>query len=196
MHAIARLVIQSGGEGLLLLRPGRFIIGRHSDCDLIVNCHEVSRHHAILDVTDSSIQLHDQGSRNGTLVNGKPVEKCLLTQGSLVQIGPALCLFEWLDRRAFSDEYPTPAMDFSPETDRSLTQAELRVLAFLLGGLTEKAVASKLSLSRHTIHNHVKSIYATYQVTSRGELLARFLSSAVRTKLPALAESRSNPSPP
>ena len=124
-------------------------------------------------MTDSSIQLHDQGSRNGTLVNGKPIEKCLLTQGALVQIGPALCLFEWLDRRAFSDEYPTPAMDFSPETDRSLTQAELRVLAFLLGGLTEKAVASKLSLSRHTIHNHVKSIYASGQSSPHSPRVGR-----------------------
>jgi hypothetical protein len=31
----------------------------------------------------------------------------------------------------------------------------------------------KLELSRHTIHNYVKALHQRYQVSSRGELLAK-----------------------
>lgn len=50
-----------------------------------------------------------------------------------------------------------------------------RVLKLLLEGLSEKEVAVSLKLSRHTVHEYVKMIYARVGVTSRGELLATFL---------------------
>ena len=38
-----------------------------------------------------------------------------------------------------------------------------------------REVAAKLNLSRHTVHVYVKSLYRHYQVSSRGELLARWV---------------------
>jgi DNA-binding NarL/FixJ family response regulator len=49
------------------------------------------------------------------------------------------------------------------------------VLRYLLQGDAEKQVAVKLGLSRHTIHEYVKTIYRQLGVSSRAELLARFV---------------------
>jgi DNA-binding NarL/FixJ family response regulator len=44
-----------------------------------------------------------------------------------------------------------------------------------LAGLSEKQVAAKLQVSRHTVHTHVRQIYRSLKVRSRAELLARFV---------------------
>jgi DNA-binding CsgD family transcriptional regulator len=51
-------------------------------------------------------------------------------------------------------------------------------LAHLLVGLTEKQVAERLRVSQHTVHVYVKKIYRYYCVSSRGELLARWIGNA------------------
>jgi DNA-binding NarL/FixJ family response regulator len=42
----------------------------------------------------------------------------------------------------------------------------------LLKGDSEKQIASRLRLSRHTIHCYIKQIYRRYNVSSKGELFA------------------------
>jgi DNA-binding CsgD family transcriptional regulator len=56
-----------------------------------------------------------------------------------------------------------------------LSPRQKQTLRLLLGGDAEKQIAIKLSLSRHTVHEHVKAIYRSIGVSSRGELLAKFL---------------------
>src|SRR5579872_1639193 len=52
----------------------------------------------------------------------------------------------------------------------------LRPIFFLKdAGNTEKQVAQKLGLSPHTVHAYTKALYRTFGVSSRGELLARFV---------------------
>jgi DNA-binding CsgD family transcriptional regulator len=46
----------------------------------------------------------------------------------------------------------------------------------LLAGDSEKQIASHLRLSKNTVHVYVKALYRRYEVCSRGELLARFVS--------------------
>jgi DNA-binding CsgD family transcriptional regulator len=53
------------------------------------------------------------------------------------------------------------------------------VLGHLLHGASEKAIAAALSISRETVHGHVKAIYAACGVSSRAELLARCLGSSL-----------------
>jgi len=50
-----------------------------------------------------------------------------------------------------------------------------QTLLSLLGGDSEKQVAAKLGLSQHTVHVYVKQLYRKYGVSSRAELLARWL---------------------
>jgi DNA-binding CsgD family transcriptional regulator len=95
-------------------------------------------------------------------------------------------VFEWLDRAGVEDEPTAPTGD-RPTGDRPageprLTPAEQRVLTLLLGGLAEKEIATRLGLSRHTVHNHAKHIYSAYGVGTRPELLARFIPAADRPR--------------
>jgi len=59
--------------------------------------------------------------------------------------------------------------------DEGLSPRMEQTLRWLLGGDSEKQVAKKLGLSPHTVHVYVKAIYRRYGVSSRGELLARWV---------------------
>ena len=50
-----------------------------------------------------------------------------------------------------------------------------QTVRWLLGGDSEKQVAAKLRLSQHTVHVYVKALYRKYKVSSRGELLAKWV---------------------
>jgi DNA-binding CsgD family transcriptional regulator len=58
-----------------------------------------------------------------------------------------------------------PATALPPRLTQTLNE--------LLAGSSEKQIAAKLDLSRHTIHNYVKALHQRFGVSSRGELLAR-----------------------
>jgi DNA-binding CsgD family transcriptional regulator len=61
------------------------------------------------------------------------------------------------------------AQDKNADLPPRLTQT----LAALLEGMSEKQIALKLQLSQHTIHNYVKALHQRFEVSSRGELLAK-----------------------
>jgi DNA-binding CsgD family transcriptional regulator len=58
-----------------------------------------------------------------------------------------------------------PASALPPRLSQTLDE--------LLQGRSEKEIALRLDLSRHTIHNYVKALHQRFGVSSRGELLAR-----------------------
>jgi len=62
--------------------------------------------------------------------------------------------------------------------DPRLSPRERQTLQHLLAGDSEKQVAAKLGLSRHTVHIYVKMLYKHFEVNSRGELLAKCLRGA------------------
>jgi LuxR family maltose regulon positive regulatory protein len=51
----------------------------------------------------------------------------------------------------------------------ALSTAELRTLQYLQTHLTQKEIADRLHLTRHTVHTHASSIYRKLGVTSRSE---------------------------
>ncbi|MEE4301229.1 MAG: adenylate/guanylate cyclase domain-containing protein [Pseudomonadales bacterium] len=67
----------------------RLVVGREGDVGLLIRDPAVSRIHCVLQqVRDGSWKLHDPGSRNGTFVNGRRIEKLVsLHDGDLVGIG-------------------------------------------------------------------------------------------------------------
>jgi DNA-binding CsgD family transcriptional regulator len=56
-----------------------------------------------------------------------------------------------------------------------LTPREREVVSLLVKGDSRKQVALKLKLSEHTIADYLKEIYRKFQVRSRAELLAQFI---------------------
>ena len=59
--------------------------------------------------------------------------------------------------------------------DLGLSTRMRQTLRGLLAGEAEKQIAYRLNLSRHTVHVYVKALYRHFGVSSRGELLARFV---------------------
>jgi DNA-binding CsgD family transcriptional regulator len=66
----------------------------------------------------------------------------------------------------------SPGPRRSPGSDgwHSLTKAERRVSRLVAGGLTNKLIAKKLSLSHHTVDAHLKHIFTKLDIHSRVEL--------------------------
>ncbi len=62
-----------------------------------------------------------------------------------------------------------------PSKEKGLSPRMRQTLQCLLQGDAEKQIAAKFKVSRHTIHQYVKSLYKHYEVTSRAELLARWV---------------------
>lgn len=72
----------------LLLKPGDYLAGRSSECEIPLDDALVSRRHALFRATDTSLSIEDLGSRNGVLVNGqKIVGLRVLRDRDLVTIG-------------------------------------------------------------------------------------------------------------
>jgi len=69
------------------------ILGRGTDCDLRLVDPGVSRHHAEIRVEDGEVVLVDLGSTNGTFVNGQPVRRVILTDGTRVTLGRTTLVF-------------------------------------------------------------------------------------------------------
>lgn len=55
---------------------------------------------------------------------------------------------------------------------RQLSRQLRRTLARLVDGDSEKQIARRMNLSKHTVHDYVKELHKRFDVSSRGELLA------------------------
>jgi hypothetical protein len=68
-------------------------IGRGPECELVIPDRQVSRTHARIVHTAEGYYLEDLGSKNGTHVNGAPVEgRVLLQDGDIIQVALAMKL--------------------------------------------------------------------------------------------------------
>ena len=63
-------------------------IGRRQDCDFCIPLMVVSRRHCEVNLDFGKITVRDLKSRNGTLVNGNPIEEAQLKADDVLQIGP------------------------------------------------------------------------------------------------------------
>ena len=104
-HEVADLPELEPGTGMLVVVRGpnagsRFLldrdrtsIGRHPDSDIFLDDVTVSRRHAIVSHGPEGMQVEDNGSLNGTYVNGERVERRDLATGDELQIGRFKVLF-------------------------------------------------------------------------------------------------------
>ena len=62
----------------------------------------------------------------------------------------------------------------APETS-GISPRQRQTLELLLAGDSEKQIAAKLRLSQNTVHHYVKALYRHFHVSSRSELLSRWV---------------------
>ncbi len=80
-------------EAFFLESP-QTVLGRDPKCDIFLNDMTVSREHAIISVAGDKAAIHDNGSLNGTWVDGTIVDDALLHDGSVIQIGTFKIVFQ------------------------------------------------------------------------------------------------------
>ncbi len=78
----------SQGESHTLTKP-RVVLGRRG-ADVALNDNEISRHHCLLEVRDTYINLKDMDSTNGTFFDEERVRAAMLQDGSEFRIGVSL----------------------------------------------------------------------------------------------------------
>jgi hypothetical protein len=63
-------------------------VGRADHCSLMLPDRGISRHHCELSVHDGELWVQDQGTTNGTQLNGQNVHRSRVANGSEIAIGP------------------------------------------------------------------------------------------------------------
>lgn len=74
------------GKRIELNKPS-MTLGRHPECDIIIEVGAVSRQHARIDTLPNGFFLQDLNSRNGTYLNGQMIDaQTMLQDGDLIRI--------------------------------------------------------------------------------------------------------------
>jgi len=99
------LVVMSGeDEGREIeVVPDHAVLGRGTDCDLVFPDIACSRRHASISREDGRVYITDLNSGNGTMVNGKRIQKMELHDGDEIRIGTTVLRFQ------FPQAAPAPA---------------------------------------------------------------------------------------
>jgi hypothetical protein len=92
----AAQLLRVAGEGAGEVVPlhGTARIGRASANEIVIQDERVTRTHAVINWQGQAFVLVDMGSTNGTLLNGKRIDRATLTHGDTIAIGPAVFRFE------------------------------------------------------------------------------------------------------
>ncbi len=99
------------GERLTLVGE-RAVLGRHPECDIVLNVGAVSRQHAQISLVDGQYVIEDLHSRNGTLVNGELVHTPqALRDGDEVKICDLALEFHADSARGVTADYSASSAD-------------------------------------------------------------------------------------
>lgn len=159
------------------LRKSVHSLGRASECDIVVRHETVSRRHAEVRVENGQVKVLDLKSHNGTFLSADRVTEAVVQPNQIIRFGDVGLLLVAATQDGVADEetesrsQQEPAAPPTHETEQ-LTAAQLRVLDLVKDGLSEKQIASRLRLSRHTVHNHIRRIYEAFGAHTRAELMA------------------------
>jgi diguanylate cyclase (GGDEF)-like protein len=92
---MASLIVMSGNSigRMFAVDRERMVLGRSAEADITIDDEGISRKHAaIVRGDDGIIELEDLGSRNGTFVNMKRIERHALDDGDKIQLGAVTIL--------------------------------------------------------------------------------------------------------
>ncbi|HEY8147072.1 MAG TPA: sigma 54-dependent Fis family transcriptional regulator [Kofleriaceae bacterium] len=97
-----RVVIAAGPDrgSSLLLRHGRYSVGKAPDCDLVLSDPAVSRRHLTLKVLADGVAVLDIGSKNGSYFQGARFRELILGVGAVLTIGSSQLVLADAGRRS------------------------------------------------------------------------------------------------
>jgi serine phosphatase RsbU (regulator of sigma subunit)/pSer/pThr/pTyr-binding forkhead associated (FHA) protein len=110
--AVLRAIQGSNPGAIFPLERASVVLGRHPQCDLVLESAPVSRQHAKITFRDGNYFVEDLSSRNGTYLNGK-----LATRPQLLKEGDEIGICDL--SFAFHDNTPDPNLTTSSVPRRS-----------------------------------------------------------------------------
>jgi phosphoserine phosphatase RsbU/P len=135
--AVLQIVQGPNAGHVIPLEKDSAILGRHPECDIVLDSGAVSRQHARISQADGGFYVEDLRSRNGTFLNGKPVlQRQLLQQHDRLSICDILFVFyQQLPSLAVPPD-PNPVeipeatalvVDDEPPTDKSTVMSKVDI---------------------------------------------------------------------
>src|SRR4051812_30731421 len=114
-----QLVIAEGKEAgrEFVFEQDSVLIGRTSDCDVVLYDPGVSRKHARIFSEQAGYFVEDMGSSNGTKVNGAIIKKKQLADGDAISLGPVV--FNFAGLAPIDEATDAAAAAAAPETGGS-----------------------------------------------------------------------------
>lgn len=96
------------GDVCVPLREGENLIGRDPACAIRVDLLGISRRHARIVVSGRDATIEDLGSKNGTMLDGEPVERATaLREGDQIQVGGVIVRFHFSATTPPKETVPT-----------------------------------------------------------------------------------------
>lgn len=106
------------------LEPGTVVLGRHPNCDVVLDASAVSRYHAHLLVREDGVFVEDLKSRNGTFVNDQPITgQHRLSDTDQIRVCDLL--FAFRDGARPTDELETPPPPVTLVDDETHTRSSI-----------------------------------------------------------------------
>jgi DNA-binding CsgD family transcriptional regulator len=187
---------RSRGKSFVLDRVRGYVVGRLSGAEIPIDDPGVSRRHVKLTrKADGSVEVADMRSTNGLILNGERVERGVLRDGDLINLGPdAVLRLSYLEPRQLARRDGEPARETPPEVaesaepadpsasgtaviihrprleDLPLSARQLEVSRLVAEGLTNAAIGEQLGISTRTVTSHLDHIYARLEINSRAAL--------------------------
>ena len=152
----AYLVMTEGtraGESFLLRPKGDNTVGRGPDCSIMLVDSLCSRVHAILRKDGPNWQVRDNGSRNGTFVNGQKIDEAMLAEGHEFRVGGTTFNF-------YQSEQPPTVAD---APDFTMTQTVVRDVRMA----SHEPLALSLPLAAFRDNEQAKDLLLLYQLSIR-----------------------------
>jgi DNA-binding CsgD family transcriptional regulator len=166
------------------LKPGHYLLGRSSKCDIVLRDSSISRRHAKIVVrSDGVLEISDLASRNHVYVNNEPVEIARIAAGDCIRLGAILCricstLPSPLSRVSdFSEDATVPCpskKSLQEKTEVKLSPKKQAIADLLASGFRQARIAQLRGVSFHTVHNHVRQLYRLYGVTNLAAFCAKY----------------------
>lgn len=152
----------------LTLKPNKtLVLGRASDCDLVIGIKPISRRHAEFCVNNDSVVVKDLGSANGTFINDNRVKSGELKHGDYVKfeklsyqvVAPESQRKKTLTQPSRPEKHPQQTKPVTGPNDETILQAvkqasetqSLQIIHGYLLGLTPPIDDLQLALSGEKI---------------------------------------------
>ncbi|HJZ10519.1 MAG TPA: FHA domain-containing protein [Acidobacteriota bacterium] len=128
--SLAKLILAKPFEAQkhFLINKNPFVIGRSQDCSLILQARGISKHHSSILFDEEQYRIEDLQSKNGTLVNGSPIEQITLKDHDVITIGALDLTFRRMREEEFSLDLERKLVKFRSALELTRTMGTHRIL--------------------------------------------------------------------